>query len=233
VQRAGLAGGGRLVRADCAGGGDRVHSAVRSGAVAGSDTDRVTGAEQQRAGNFFVALPLEGEAFAAAQALLETAAERVEAVRWARPEGLHLTLHFFGRLPEADRGRVIALLAPVAATFPPLDVCLGGLGRFPLRGPARVLWAGVSDGAAEVVKLADACRDILGTAGFAVDKRPHHPHCTLGRPSRWSAAQRVAWEGLQPRPQPSWRAGRLVLFESQQGRGGSRYLERDALSLTG
>lgn len=193
----------------------------------------MTGAEQHRPGNSFVALPIEGEALVAAQALLEAARQTVEAVRWTRPEGLHLTLHFFGRIAEADWARAMSLLAPVAAGFPPFELRLGGLGRFPPRGPARVLWAGVAEGAAEVVKLADACREILGGAGFAVDSRPHHPHCTLGRPKRWSAAQRAAWDALAPSPQPSWRAGRLVLLESHQGPGGSRYLERDAVPLTG
>ncbi|HEY6379664.1 MAG TPA: RNA 2',3'-cyclic phosphodiesterase [Candidatus Dormibacteraeota bacterium] len=188
-------------------------------------------ADQRRPGNCFVALPLEGDALAAGGALLETAAATVAGVRWVRPEGLHLTAHFFGRLAPAEQARVLALLGPVAAATPPLELRLHGLGRFPQGGSARVLWMGLGDGAAGVGRLAAACRAILGEAGFAIDTRPHRPHCTLGRPRRWSDAQRLAWEGLRPPAQPPWRVHRLLLLESQPQAGGSRYASRGELSL--
>jgi 2'-5' RNA ligase len=193
----------------------------------------VTEAQPHRPGNCFMALPLEGDSLAAAGALLDAAAAAVENVRWARPEGLHLTLHFFGRLGEEQHAGVLALLAPVAAATPPMELQLGGLGRFPPRGPARVLWAGLATGGSEVVRLADACRTALATAGFAVDARPHHPHITLGRPRRWSAVQGRAWEALQPPEHPPWHAGRLLLLESRSAPGGNRYVPRGQLPLAG
>jgi 2'-5' RNA ligase len=193
----------------------------------------VSEAEQRRPGNCFVALPLGGDALAAAGVLLETAAATVAGVRWVRPEGLHVTLHFFGRLAPAEQARVVALLGPVAAATPALELRLDGLGCFPQGGSARVLWLGVGDGAPGVVRLADACRSVLGAAGFAIDTRPHHPHCTLGRPRHWSAAQRLAWEGLRPPAQPPCRVHRLLLLESQPQPGGSRYVSRGELALAG
>ena len=48
----------------------------------------------------FLAIPLRGSALAQAQEVLTRLRDHVPAVRWARPETLHVTLHFFGQLSD-------------------------------------------------------------------------------------------------------------------------------------
>ena len=169
------------------------------------------------------ALAPVGEAMAALRA-------EIPEVRWVRPEGIHVSLHFFGRLAEEDVPRALAAAAPAAAAIRPFTVQLSGYGSFPGRGTPRVLWLGVGDGSAVLDELARGCCAGLAAAGFEVEERPFTAHCTLGRPPpEWPPASRRAWQRTQAPVFPPFVADRLVLFESRPGPGGSVYVERAAL----
>jgi 2'-5' RNA ligase len=173
----------------------------------------------------FLAVPVPG-----AEALLDDLRGRIAGVRWVRPEGLHVTLHFWASLPEDDVRRVAdAAREPVLRT-PPFDAALGGLGTFPERGDARVLWLGLSHGAAQVVALQRSVESALAAAGFEREPRAFHPHVTLGRPrTRLDGAWRRADVALPP-----FTVRDVVLYRSHPGAGGSRYevLERLPLSAS-
>ena len=155
-------------------------------------------------------------------------------MRWVRPEGVHLSVHFFGRLDDADVGAALAAVAPAAAACPPFVLRLGGLGCFPERGPARVLWVGADQGAEQLGELAAGCRAGLAAAGFAVEAGPFRAHCTVGRTrSAWRAAERARWLGAATPELPRFDARVLTLYESQPGRGGSVYTPRARLALEG
>ena len=66
-------------------------------------------------------------------------AEPLEGVVWTRPEQLHLTLRFIGET-EKREGLEAAL---ERVRVEPFILPVGGIGVFPHRGPAKVLWAGV------------------------------------------------------------------------------------------
>ena len=142
----------------------------------------------------FLAVPITDPALAEAQRLEASLRERITATRWARPETLHLTVHFFGNLEEERALAAVELVRPVAAQTVAFDVELSTLGAFPPRGTPRVLWLGPSRDVAPLTALALECRTVLGSAGFVVEERAYHAHCTLGRPRlAWSAGARAAW----------------------------------------
>jgi 2'-5' RNA ligase len=61
------------------------------------------------------------------------------------------------------------------------SMALKGLGVFPnLRAP-RVAWAGISQGAAELMALAARVEEACSKHGFEREKRPFAAHLTLGR----------------------------------------------------
>src|SRR2546428_11905376 len=93
----------------------------------------------------------------------------VAAVRWARPETLHMTLHFFGQIADADGERGVATIAPFVAETPPTGLTLDRLGSFPERGMPRVLWLGASAVPSALLELAVRCRRALRDQGFAVE----------------------------------------------------------------
>jgi len=184
----------------------------------------------------FLAVPVAEPALAETRRLQARLSGRVGGVRWARPETLHITVHFFGTIDDAHAARVVHLVSPVVARTPPFDVELGRLGSFPPRGAPRVLWLGPTAEVAELGALARECRTVLRDAGFDIDSRPYHPHCTLGRPrASWGDVARTVWASAVTDPVPATRfsATRLVLYESRPAPGGAVYMEWSGLPLAG
>ena len=182
----------------------------------------------------FLAIPLRGSALAEAQEVLTQLRDHVPAVRWARPETLHVTLHFFGQLSDVDAERALAAIRPAVTRTPAIELTLDRLGAFPSRGAPRVLWLGASGESIELSKLAVACGEALREADFSVDARPFRAHCTLGRPrTRWSQSAHDEWRRIRAAPLTpiAFAATQLTLFESVHAEGGNRYLERVVVPL--
>lgn len=185
---------------------------------------------------WFLAVPLADPGLAAAQRLQVGLRERVEGVRWARPETLHLTVHFFGAIDEERSAAALEVVQPIATQIAPFDVLLDQLGAFPHRGTPRVLWIGPAADVAPLTALALECRGALAIAGFDVDTRRYHAHCTLGRPRvPWSETAARAWESsvavAADQTEVRFVARRLVLYESRSAPGGAVYTEHSVLPL--
>jgi RNA 2',3'-cyclic 3'-phosphodiesterase len=177
-------------------------------------------------------VPIAEPALREAQRLQASLGERVGGVRWARPETLHLTVHFFGNVDDLRAATAVDAVVPVASDMPRFEVELGHLGAFPPHGTPRVLWLGPSHDVAPLTALALECATVLRDAGFDVEARPYHPHCTLGRPRwSWTDDARVAWASVMAEPAAVMRftATRLVLYESRPAPGGAVYTERSVL----
>jgi 2'-5' RNA ligase len=109
------------------------------------------------------------------------------AVAWSRPEQIHLTLAFLGGVPRAKVGEFERALDEACRRGQRhlLQAC--GLGCFPAPARARVLWAGLDGDLAALDGLKRALDENLAGLGYAPDKRPFHPHLTLGRVKQWTA----------------------------------------------
>lgn len=185
----------------------------------------------------FLAVPLRPPALAAAQQVLQRLRAQVDAVRWARPETLHITLHFFGAISDDRVAVALDAVQPVLTASQHFSVALDTLGSFPERGGRpRVLWLGSSRESAALHELAAAVRQRLGEARFDVDERPFRAHVTLGRPREpWPGEARTAWDetrSLAVAP-ATFVADRAVLFESVTGRGAAVYVERAEVRFAG
>ena len=162
--------------------------------------------------------------------------DRVDGVRWARPETLHLTLHFFGVIDDARVAAALDGVRPVLARTHPFEIVIDRLGSFPERGQPRVLWLGGPPENAPLRELARDVRERLRDAGFVVEERAFNAHATVGRPRRaWSREQMLAWDearsaGLAP---AAFVADRAVLFESVTGTGAAMYVERALVPFGG
>ena len=184
----------------------------------------------------FLAIPVAEPALGAAQRLLGRLRDEVGAVRWARAETLHITVHFFGAIADEEGERAVAAVAPAVARATPIEVTLVRLGSFPEHGWPRVLWLGSAVTPLELTQFARSCRDALGAAGFAVETREYRDHCTLGRPrTPWPDAARDAWRRASEVPFAAmrFRADRLILYESRPAAGGSIHTPRRVLAFGG
>ncbi|MFI5336554.1 MAG: RNA 2',3'-cyclic phosphodiesterase, partial [Opitutales bacterium] len=100
-------------------------------------------------------------------------------VRWTAPDHLHLTLRFIG---ECDGDRPEQLAAALGGVrVEPFILPVTGLGLFPSRGPARVLWVGVGQGHPRLFQLRKQVDEALLSVDPGLDVHSFHPHFTLGR----------------------------------------------------
>ena len=180
----------------------------------------------------FVALDLPAEAKAALAATVGQLQSVIPAgVRWVNPAGIHLTLKF---LRDTEAGLVTPLraaLREMAAGDPlPFPLHLDGLGVFPNPRELRVIYAGVGG---DLDSLAEAQRQVeqaIARLGFPQEKRPFHPHLTLGRVRDGAAAaarrqmgDAIATQAAALSPEYAWMAGEIHLIRSVLTPSGAVY----------
>ena len=155
------------------------------------------------------------------------------AVRWAAPEGMHLTLKFLGNIAPALAAPLLSALTDAAQETAPFALRLAGLGVFPHSRRPRVLWAGVTGDTDALAALQQAVERASIAVGFAAESRPFAPHITLGRVchnAEAPAQQRVgqAINAAPPLPPSSWTVDAIQLMQSVPTPGGMRYAELGA-----
>jgi 2'-5' RNA ligase len=101
-------------------------------------------------------------------------------VTWVRPENMHLTVRFLGETPETRVPGLLEALAPPLVT-PSFELRFAGVGTFPPRGPARVIWLGIASGHDRLTGVHHEIEDRLAALGTEREDRPFRAHLTLGR----------------------------------------------------
>jgi RNA 2',3'-cyclic 3'-phosphodiesterase len=142
--------------------------------------------------------------------------DRPGAPRWVGRDLQHVTLAFFGEVPE---GTVPALTAAVGAALAvdALHLRLSGGGTFPARGDPRVLWIGVDGDVERLAGLAEAAADAGRSVGVPIERRAYRPHVTVGRwPHSAHGDRRIATR-LANYAGPHFTAGEVVLMRSHHG----------------
>lgn len=175
----------------------------------------------------FIALDLPVEVRNEAAAVQQRL-QRAEAapVRWARAEGLHLTLQFLGETAETQVAPLLAALNALPA--PTFSLRLERAGCFPDVRRPRVIFLGLGGELHALHQLQLAVLAASATLGFAAEERAFHPHITLGRvkpearPAQLTALGR-AIEALPPPPPLHWLAVPPALYRSTSAPGGSIY----------
>ncbi len=181
----------------------------------------------------FLAVPLAEPGLAAAQRIQGELRERVAEVRWARPETLHLTVHFFGAIDDARAAMALEAMHSGRAADAALRCrCSDRLGSFPARGTPRVLWLGpATRDRASSRRSRSSAATRLRAAGFEVEapRVSRALHARQAAPP-WSDDARAAWEtavaAAAGQTEIRFTAQRLVLFESRPAPGGAVYTER-------
>jgi 2'-5' RNA ligase len=102
-------------------------------------------------------------------------------LRWVRPEGIHLTLKFFGDIPENAVENIAVVVEKAAAGAAPFSLAIGGAEVFPDQHRPRVLWFGMSGDVPRLLRFQQGLEDELGMIGFPAEERPFRPHLTLAR----------------------------------------------------
>jgi 2'-5' RNA ligase len=116
--------------------------------------------------------------------------------------------------------------------LPKFDVAIGGRGAFPGLGRPRVLWLGVTEGAAQMTAVADRLVTGLRERSFKLEGRPFKPHLTLGRVKpRGDRDARRALEAIPLGELAHFTAAEVVLVQSVLGPGGAKHTVVHAFPL--
>ncbi len=177
----------------------------------------------------FVAVDIpEGAKALAAQAIAPWR-ERFPRARWVPPENWHVTLRFLGSTFPRLVDWVTETVGMVAASHPPFEVSLDGLGSFPSARRARVVWVGLEDPGEELAGLAAGLQEGLARE-FAPEKRAFTPHLTVARsdpPLALPEAFAASELGSEP-----FIIDRVVIYRSHLQRPAPRYESIGEFPLT-
>jgi len=191
----------------------------------------------------FIALDIPAEIRARMTEYMERARSYAPEARWARVEGLHVTLKFVGEASETLVQQIKSALATVKAA--PFEVKFEGVGFFPNPKAARVFWIGVRGGEA-LPRLAATVDGTVEKLGIARENKEYHPHLTLARAASHplrelapllDAAEPLPHHAQNPRalgapPQfGTMTAREFFLYQSQPQKGGSKYTKLERFRL--
>jgi 2'-5' RNA ligase len=151
--------------------------------------------------------------------------------RWARVEGLHVTLKFIGEAP-LEKVEVIKTALSSISTRASIPIDFRGFGFFPNEHRPRVLWAGVEAGP-ELRELALAIETALDSVGISRETRPFAPHLTLARfgSSRGVDALHAAIHRAGSLDFGRTTAKEFHLYQSVLKRGGAEYTQLATFSF--
>jgi 2'-5' RNA ligase len=158
------------------------------------------------------------------------------AVRWVRPDSIHLTLKFLGDIVPEAVPRVAEAMETACMGIGPFRFQVKGFGCFPGPWNPRVFWAGIEPDGNELKTLQRNIESEMQKIGMKKEKRPFRPHLTLAR-----IRARI---GAFPLPEEGGTGGepdiigeqdvtRIVLFQSELLPEGAVYVPLATVPLEG
>jgi len=156
-------------------------------------------------------------------------------ISWVRPEGLHLTLKFFGDI-STDQVTVISnAVAAHTAGARPFNLEVKGFGVFPGLQRPRVLWIGIGGEVGRLLNLQKAIDLGLEACGFPGEERPFRAHLTLARIKSRQGLTGIeqALAGQEEADAGQFAAEGLTLFRSELTPHGAIYTVLDHFPFQG
>jgi len=108
---------------------------------------------------------------------------------WTPETNMHLTVKFLGETRTEIRDQLPRRIDAAASSISPFCLYTGGLGVFPTIKKPRVLWSKVKGETQTLQNLFDLLEAELKAVGFDREKKPFHPHVTIGRVKGQAAPQ--------------------------------------------
>ena len=163
--------------------------------------------------------------------------ERDRSAKWVAPEGIHLTLHFFGDVAVELVPGISGALGRAAARSSPIPLCLAGAGCFPNVDRPRVLWVGLGGDTQGLARLQREVEAQLAGLGYRPEARAFSPHLTLARVRDTAMPEDLRRLGQAMRglavPATAFAAESVALIRSDLRPTGAVYTTLTALTLGG
>lgn len=129
----------------------------------------------------FIAIELSLEIKAQLGILQERLKQFDAAVKWVKPDSMHLTLKFLGNISTSLISPLKDALETIGRETTSFQITLSKIGTFGKTDHPRVIWVGVKKGEKEILEIKRKLEERLEKIGIPLERRPYHVHLTLGR----------------------------------------------------
>ncbi len=183
----------------------------------------------------FIAVPLPEMVVKACRECIGSMPGPGSAVKWVRPESIHITLKFLGEIPEAQVQSIAGATRQAVHNYSPFQLRTHRPGAFPGWNHPRVFWIGLQGEGVELLKqLQRSVESAMELLGFPRGKRAFSPHLTLGRVKQAEQCTRAA-RALREYPFPSLpiEVNAVKIIKSELRQGGAVYTDLETLLLSG
>ncbi|OQB74921.1 MAG: 2',5' RNA ligase family [candidate division TA06 bacterium ADurb.Bin131] len=155
-------------------------------------------------------------------------------IRTVRPENLHITLKFLGNITHNMYSQFSENLQNSITEFSPFEVAIEGIGFFPSKNRARIIWVGIKKNN-PLENLYKIVEDSAEKINILPDNKKFHGHITVGRiktdihPNLINAIE----EKFKERNWENMRVENITIFESILHPDGPKYKELKTMTLGG
>jgi 2'-5' RNA ligase len=182
----------------------------------------------------FLACDLEARVKDSIQVFIEKFRKWDGAVRWVRPENIHITLYFFGEVKENDSISLQQLITKALMAVHPFPVTIEGISGFPSLARPRVLWVGVKNPTNELREMYTLVDRHLQESGIGIqsDAKGYTPHVTVARikgPLEKKLVEQL--ENCREQEFGSYQINNAVLYQSILKRDGPQYVPVKVIEL--
>ncbi len=157
-------------------------------------------------------------------------------IKWADPNGIHLTLKFLGDVSVDRIGEISRVMTEAAREIPPFQLKTQGLGAFPNLNRVQVVWLGLGGELDKLGQLHKQLESGLSRLGFTPEARAFKAHLTLARLRPQASPDERQGLGqliLSTRLEASYiiKVETISLMRSQLTREGARYSQLSSARL--
>jgi 2'-5' RNA ligase len=154
-------------------------------------------------------------------------------VRWVPVGNIHLTLKFFGNIPDGDVDAITQAAREVAEQQAPFQLQITEAGAFPNTKSPRVVWVGLGGDVVPLTQFYYRLEKAFATLGYLPEGRAFNAHLTLGRVKSPAGRHRLAQmlERLPPLEGPAFEVKEVILFRSVLSPQGSTYTRLKVIPL--
>jgi 2'-5' RNA ligase len=154
-------------------------------------------------------------------------------VRWVPVGNIHLTLKFFGNVPDEEIEALAQAAREAAVEATPFQLQVTTAGAFPSPGAPRVVWLGLGGDILPLTQLFYRLEKAFAALGYLPEGRAFNPHLTLGRVKSPVNRDKLArlLEKLPPLDWPPFTVKELILFQSVLSPQGSKYTPLKVMPL--
>ena len=100
-------------------------------------------------------------------------------LKLVKNENIHITVRFLGDITLNMADKIFEEMKKIR--FKSFPVQLVGIGVFPSLSNARVLWAGIAQGAEQLQTVVNQIEPKIQSLGFPADRNAFSPHLTIAR----------------------------------------------------